>query len=533
MSSNNNLDNPMSISTLLDLVESGQMVLPEFQRDYVWNRDQIRSLFDSLYSNYPIGEILILRTNIENITYRGSLSVPRNPADVLLDGQQRITTLYSVLRGKVPGFFDGDKKKFQGLCFNVEKQEFEFYQLAKMKNDHTWIKVYEIFNLSTDELHDVIKAASNGEVNRTEKYSRRLHNVREISKKEINIAKFNSDDTVSIVDVFNRYNSAGTQLSSGARALAKINIEWPEVRNRMKEKLKQWDKYKFSMDWLLRSVNVLANNKSRFSLLESSNNKEVQHAFKRASKYIEKSLNLIEDHLGLNGGGLFFGQNAIPVMVWYLDKKRGNVDRHEMCKLLYWFAHAGMWGHYSSSLETAIDQSIDAIKDSQNEVDSLINILYKRRGNLEITPDDFNVSNAGSKFYKVLYIMSRMGEALDLNNGLRIKSGMLGENSSLERHHIFPKAQLAKHNYSQADRNSLGNFCFITRGTNQMISDRLPEDYLEEVHSRYPKVLESQWIPSDPNLWKIKRYPDFLEERRVLLAKEANRYLNELKDGKL
>ena len=98
-------------------------------------------------------------------------------------------------------------------------------------------------------------------------------------------------------------------------------------------------------------------------------------------------------------------------------------------------------------------------------------------------------------------------------------------------HHIFPKAQLYKRNFSKAEVNSLANFCFLTKDTNLDISDRLPEEYFPEVERAHPGALASQWIPSDPALWRIENYAQFLEARKQLLADEVNRRMEELLHG--
>ena len=103
--------------------------------------------------------------------------------------------------------------------------------------------------------------------------------------------------------------------------------------------------------------------------------------------------------------------------------------------------------------------------------------------------------------------------------------------SKLEVHHIFPKAQLYKRKHKKPEVNALANFCFLTKETNLDILDRLPEDYFPEVEANHPGALASQWIPSDPELWRIENYPLFLEERKVLLAAETNWRLAELLHG--
>lgn len=105
--------------------------------------------------------------------------------------------------------------------------------------------------------------------------------------------------------------------------------------------------------------------------------------------------------------------------------------------------------------------------------------------------------------------------------------------SRLEMHHTFPKAQLYKRNYKRAEVNALANFCFLTKDTNLDISDRLPEEYFPKVEAAHPGALASQWIPEDPNLWKIENFHKFLEERKRLLAIEVNKRMEELLHGDL
>jgi hypothetical protein len=126
-----------------------------------------------------------------------------------------------------------------------------------------------------------------------------------------------------------------------------------------------------------------------------------------------------------------------------------------------------------------------------------------------------------------------MGEARDWGSGLPLKASMLGKMNKLEVHHIFPKAQLYKHkqNYSRPEVNALANFCFLTKETNLIISDRLPEEYFPEIEAAHPGALASQWIPMDPALWKMDRFRDFLEARKSLLAAEVNRRMEELLHG--
>lgn len=94
------------LSTLLDEIDSGVVLLPEFQRGYVWNRDQVRGLMRSLYRGYPVGGLLMWETTSEDITVRGAAG-GSGTRQLLLDGQQRVTSMYGVVRGTPPPLLRG------------------------------------------------------------------------------------------------------------------------------------------------------------------------------------------------------------------------------------------------------------------------------------------------------------------------------------------------------------------------------------------------------------------------------------------
>lgn len=190
-----------------------------------------------------------------------------------------------------------------------------------------------------------------------------------------------------------------------------------------------------------------------------------------------------------------------------------------------------MWGRFSGSTESVINQDLSALEGPDGGLDALVRQLRLWHGGLRVEPGHFTGWSLGARFYPVLYMLTRMGEARDWGSGLPLKASLLGRMNSLEVHHIFPKARLYKHGYSRPEVNALANFCFLTKDTNLTIRDRRPEDYFVEVEASHPGALASQWIPIDPELWTIDRYPQFLEARKTLLAEEANRRFAELLHG--
>src|SRR5262245_25640562 len=134
----------MQIHTILDQIDLGAMALPEFQRGYVWTRNQVRDLMTSLYLRHPVGGLLVWVTKTEIAEARGNQQLTAGNVELILDGQQRITTLYGIIRGTPPPFFDGDANAFTDLYFNIESSSFEFYGPVKMRDNPHWVSVTEL-----------------------------------------------------------------------------------------------------------------------------------------------------------------------------------------------------------------------------------------------------------------------------------------------------------------------------------------------------------------------------------------------------
>lgn len=533
----------MKISTILDHIDNGHMALPEFQRGYVWNREQVRGLFDSLYRRHPVGGLLVWATESRTATHRGDGPLAAGVVKLLLDGQQRMTSLYGVVRGRPPKFFDGNAQAFSGLRFHLEGQSFEFYQPVKMKDDPLWIDVTELMQKGPAGLGEfVTRLAAQPELAaQVGEYVARLSRLLGVTEIDLHIEEVTGADKSLdvVVDIFNRVNSGGTKLSKGDLALAKICAEWPEGRDTMKARLKNWGEadFHFNLDWLLRSVNTVLTGEAKFQFLHEQSAEAIQDALERTTRYIDTCLNLISGRLGLDHDQVFFGRYGVPVMARYLDQRQrlklGAMGERERDKLLFWFVQAGMWGRFSGSTESSIDQDLAALEGDDGGLDKLLDQLRLWHSGLRAEPGHFTGWSMGARFYPVLYLLTRMGEAKDWGSGIALKASLLGKMNRLEVHHIFPKAQLYKRHYRRPEVNALANFCFLTKDTNLVISDKLPEVYFPQVEAAHPGALASQWIPMDPALWKVENFRDFLEARKSLLAAELNRRMEDLLHGDL
>ena len=526
----------MKLNTILDQIDLGSMALPEFQRGYVWNRNQVKGLFDSLYHGHPVGSLLVWITNVENADVKGDVELPPGTVRLLLDGQQRITSLYGIVRGKPPQFFQGNKKSFTGLYFNLEDEIFEFYAPVKMKDNPYWIDATDLMQRGLGKLLPELTQveAIQQDLN---KYINRLNAIENIKNTDFHIEEVTGGDKTveTVVDIFNRVNSGGTKLSKGDLALAKICAEWPDARNEMNKKLNKWHESgypNFKIDWLLRCVNTIVTGEARFIALKDISAEAFQGGLQKAEKYIDKTLNLIAARLGLDNSWVLGSPYSIPLIVRYIHDRNGSFGDHkERDQLLFWYTHTFLWGRYAGSTESILDKDLAAIEDKENSLNNLIENLRRDRGDLSVNASDFKGWSRGARFYSLLYMLTRVYHAKDWDSGIELASHTLGHQADLQLHHIFPKALLYRHEHEKSEVNALANFTFLTQETNVRVSDKNPEEYFADFEEKNPGLIASHWIPMDRDLWKVENYISFLEARRELLAKAANDFLQELVTG--
>ena len=541
----------MKVEIILANVEAGNIALPEFQRGYVWKRGHVREFFDSLYRQHPVGSLLTWLTTRDDGT----------ATELLLDGQQRVTSLYGVVKGRAPAFFSGDREAFSNLRFHADKEKFEFFQPIKMKDDPLWFDVTEVMKAGRGDLPGLLETklgtpGAHIDSTRYIEVNNRLLRLLSLTDRDLHIEQIaeerKSIDTV--VDIFNRLNSAGTTLSSGDLALARIAAKWPQVREEMGVHVKEWEKhdFHFALDWLLRCVNAVVKGEAAFQHLHDTPGEEVRDGLQRTAKHIDAVLNQISSRLGLDHGRVLFGRFSIPVLVRHLAlRPPGQMSADEWNRLLYWFLQAGMRGRFSGTIETKIRQDLVAVDGTVEGIERLIADIGTKWGRRRVAASDFDVWSIGARLYPVLYWLTRVGGARNFCDGTELKAGLLGTGSRMEVHHIFPKAVLYKAGYERKQVNALGNLCFLTAACNKWIGAASPaepspyvkgkhdadlrrigiEGYFAFVRERHPGALESQWIPMDEELWKVKNYPAFLEARRNLLTDAANLHLTGLYPG--
>ncbi|MCY4618495.1 MAG: DUF262 domain-containing protein [Chloroflexi bacterium] len=529
----------MKVSEILNHVDHGFIALPVFQRGYVWNRDQVRQLFTSMYRSYPVGSLLLWGTQSNSVEVRGDLVPAVSPVQMLLDGQQRVTSLYGVIRGTPPPFFDGNRRAFEDLYFHLEDETFAFSQPMRMKGDVRWVDVSKVMQAGDDELPQFASNAAGEDMDLLLRYLGRLGKLRNIRERHFHEEAISVEDQSLdvIVDIFNRVNSGGTKLSSGDLALSRVCAEWPEARDAMKSHLQRWADLgydKFDLVWLLRSVNTVLTGRANFDALRSRSAEEIQDGLRRAVDAIERLLNLLGDRLGLDHARVLTGHNSLAVMARYVDQQAGKLTLKEENQLLYWYLACAIRSRFSGSPESTMQSDLTAMESPDGDLDRLIEELHLSSGEIKVEAGHFDAARINSRFFPLLYALTRTGSARDFCSGLELKKHMLGKGSHLQLHHLFPKSQLRGH-YPEKLINALANFSFLTAECNgaKNIGNQLPQVYFPECESNHPGVLASQWIPGSDDAWIVNRYEEFLDQRRDLLADAANGILKQLREGSM
>lgn len=145
----------MKISTILQSIDAFQLFVPAFQREYVWKREDAKQLIDSLIKEYPTGTMLTWATNNPpELKGKHKYSASQGNVKLLLDGQQRITTLYLLINGEIPPYYQSNEilNDTRGLYVNIETMELSYYMKTKMENNPAWQNITDIFKRKVDAI---------------------------------------------------------------------------------------------------------------------------------------------------------------------------------------------------------------------------------------------------------------------------------------------------------------------------------------------------------------------------------------------
>ncbi len=544
----------MKIREVLDGVNNLALIMPEFQREYVWTKDQAKQLIVSLFCGYPTGSLLFWQAKSENIPEIKNDAVDRSKlgsVNVILDGQQRITTLYLLMVGQIPPYYTESDITYdpRDLYFNLETSDFQYYLKSLMDNNSAWQRVVDCFDIERVNAVKIAKEICKNR--RSEDFERvieivneNLNKLRQIGSIDYPIQSVPSDAKIDdAIEVFDRVNSKGTKLTDAELVLTHITGKWAHARRVLKEKLDEMSDqgFSFNLDHLTRFIVVSLtgsalfkkNAKLDFDLFD-------EKFYKESWEKVDKALNYIIPILKQDGmitsSNDMNTLNVIVPMVGYLLKNDIRFSNEMRYGFLYWMYLALIWERYSGQTDQRLDKDVHIATHAQSPIDELVNEIEDQRGRIEVRPSDLEGRGASHSLYRMLYIVTKWNKAVDWSNGSKL-SDTIGDHFSIHSHHIFPQSLLYENGYSPENHidkkkvNEIANRAFVTQDTNYVISNSSPQEYLPGILEAYPDALKKHLIPEDRDLWEIEHYELFLEKRRNLIAGRINEFLEMLKSS--
>lgn len=557
-----------TVEELVGMIERGELRLPEMQRRYVWRSTRVRDLLDSLYRGYPSGAILLWETDEDVPQQEFSVNQQKNPYQstrLLLDGQQRLTSLSAVIRGE-PVAVRGRQKPVE-LLFNLEhpdqlvvtevdedgedddeendlsddeadssedelQKRFDrmtfVVSTKKLEQKPQWIKVTDIFKTDSDAPFLKRAGIAGFEDPRYEKYSQRLARVRGVRKyvyrMDVLERKLSYDE---VTEIFVRVNSLGAKLRSSDLALAQITAKWRGSLKIFQQFQSQCEKGGFDLDLglYLKNLVAFASGQSRFQTVGTMSLPRLKAAWGESVPGLEFALNFIKSNAGIDSPILLSSPFILITLGYFGHKREYQIGAEEAQALRYWVLAANAKGRYSrGSSETLLDQDLAALRDG-GSVSDLVDMLRRQVGRLEIAADELEGRNQRSALFKTMFLAFRAGGAKDWRSNLSIALDHKGAQHRLQFHHIFPKAVL-KGTYSLREADDISNLAFIGGKTNRQISDKPPSQYFQGIlKDAGAVVFHDQCIPLDDNLLETENYKKFLAERRTLTVRRLNDFI--------
>lgn len=525
------------IGSLLDKVESNEIVLPEFQREFVWRKDQAKELVKSLYTGYPIGSLLIWVT--EQPPEIKNDAVDREQYGlfkVLLDGQQRLTVLYMLVKDDIPPYYTSNEIRHdpRDLYFNLDSGEFK-YENKSTRDNPEWAKITEIFNDGVnawDIAREKVGDNSDEISNKAEHYHDQIKQLERIKSRPLPLEELpKSADVHQAIDLFDRVNSQGTDLGDAELALAHMSAQWPYIRREMKKKQSELaDKgFSFDLDFYVKCIVAVVSGTMTYSKVYDTDRSVLEDKWDQIEEILDYLVNFLKNEGHIPNSSYITTRAALIPPIAYLSMNDIRMDSTEKNNFLKWLYVAMMWSRYGRSTDTTLEKDLSLLNNDDPTEELMAEIKDNRGGQIEVRSSDFDGRGKRSKrFYNMIRIVTRANEPVDWKTGEPLKGSY-----SLESHHIFPKSQLYDELYDSSNHmgqkrvNEIANRAFITsRGNHELFID-LPEDYLPEVQSDYPEAFDKQFIPDNPELWKLENYEDFLAKRRELLAEAVNEFIED------
>lgn len=424
----------MKISSILDKVDESQLYVPAFQREYVWKRDDAKQLIDSLIKEYPTGTMLTWETaNPPELKGPHKYDERQGAVRILLDGQQRITTLYMLIRGEIPPYYTAPEitNDTRGLYVNIETLELSYYMRTRMENNPVWQNITDIF-LRKVRTKDIVKEleAREGAVDRLrdDRIDDNMRKVENILNRDF------PEQTIPVkaklreaIDIFYKVNASGVALTEAELALAQISGYWPQARDIFKKKLSVLTQngFFFRLDFIVYALLACLYHmgSDMRKLHGDENNDLVREAWhKLDTQVLDYVVNLLRTHAFVDHTDEINSIYAlIPIIAYCYGKEGNHLTAEEISRMVKWFYYSQIRARYVSQLPQKLDFDLRIVAESDQPFDELLSVIREER-RLEITPEEFEGRSISHPLFGLVrwYVKSRGATCLTTGVGLRM-----------------------------------------------------------------------------------------------------------------
>lgn len=582
-----------SLSKLMDDIEMGEIGLPDIQRPFVWKNSKVRDLFDSMYRGYPVGYLLFWENDVDNgVKQIGTINHQKIPHLLIVDGQQRLTSLFAVVKD-IPVVRENYESEKIEIAFRPLDGKFEVAD-AGIRRSPEWItsistvfskevSQYQIVGNYINRLKEVREQDERAFTQEDQlKCERAFEKLFGILSFPFTVLQLSADiDEEQVAEVFVRINSKGKTLNQADFILTLMSVFWDEGRKELEQFCKLSRKPEKNVpspfnyfiepdpDQLLRVSIGLGFKRARmryaYSLLrgkdlESGKTSEEQRLkqFALLKEAQAKTLNLQNWHdymdilqrSGYRSSGMISSKlTLIYGYVFYIIGKEEYKINHKVLQkaISRWYFMTTITTRYiRSAPESAMERDLADFR-NLNSGDEFLDWMNNTIES-ELTsdfwettlPNRLETSSTNSPYYHAFIAAQNLLEAKALFSDIRIWDALDPTTKSLkkkvERHHLFPKNYLKSFGItSTRDTNQIANYAYVEWKDNIAISDDAPHDYLEKYKEyvspeNFDKMTYWHALPED---WEKMTYNDFLVERRKLMSQVIKDAFNKLSQDEL
>lgn len=556
------------LRSLIRDIESGLIGLPDIQRPFVWANHKVRDLFDSMYRGYPVGYLLFWKNGLAGDRTVGVRDKQRTPDMVIVDGQQRLTSLYAVVKG-VPVVDKNWTRRTIQIAFNPVEERFEVADAATRRDksfiaDISVIWTESMFDVANNYLDGLVATRTiDGEtVTRIQRAIQKLHSLEQFYFTVVELAASVPEEAVS--EVFVRINSEGTPLKQSDFILTLMSVFREDGRKQLEafcrsarqpgeRPLSPYNHFiQPNPSQLLRVSVGVAFKRARlqyvYSILRGKDLETGSFSAERRTAQFDKLQRAQEQALdvaswhdfmdclqtaGFRSGKMISSTNNLlfSYILYLIGRNEHGVDRRLLRKTIaQWHFMAAVTGRFTGSPESAMEFDLARLRDARH-ASSFVDILRRICG-IELTndywkvtlPNDLATSAPRSPSLQAynaalvlldapaLYSTVKMSEVLDPDVRL---------DRRVERHHLFSKRHLETIGVvGTRNTNQIANYAYLDGTDFAQLSAAAPADAVPALKERFGgEALERMhYFHALPDDWEQMEYSVFLEKRRERIA---------------